>query len=121
MAQDTPNIVELLQTVNEFISEITDKLDGQDRYHALCAKFLLEIVERELCDWRPSVTEDDKRIAALLNRDVAPAEVVVELSRAIKRGEFDDRMDSLLEVLLAHVRSKVEITKPSYLQQFSRI
>ena len=62
MLQDTPDIAELLTTVHEFIDGISDKLDGQDKYFALCSMFLLEIVQRELKDWQPILTDDDEQL-----------------------------------------------------------
>lgn len=116
MAQDNPSVSELIETVHEFIADISEKLDGQDKYFALCSMFLLEIVQRELKDWQPSVTDDDKRLMNLLDEDSSPTEVLAQLSDKIKQGGFDERMDELLAVLLKHVEAKVKVTKPSYLE-----
>jgi hypothetical protein len=115
MAQDNPSVSELLETVHEFIADVSEKLDGQDKYFALCSMFLLEIVQRELKDWQPSITDDDKRLMSLLDEKSSSTEVIEQLSEKIKQGGFDDRMDELLGVLLKHVEAKVKVTKPSYL------
>ena len=116
MAHDTPDVPELVRTAHEFITTITQKLDGQDRYYALCVAYLLEIAQRELREWAPLETEDDRRLRALLDDDVLPAErLTAELSVAIRTGKFDNNMDELLNELIAHVESKVAVSKPSHL------
>ena len=119
MAQDNPNLIELIETVREFIDEIMPKLDGQDRYHALCSVFLLDIVARELSSqWRAVETPDDQRLMSLLGEEVPQAEILQRLSEAIRDGRFKERESELFETLLRHVEAKLAITKPSYLEQF---
>ena len=119
MAQDNPNVMELVQTVREFIEEVMPKLDGQDRYHALCSIFLLEIVERELSiDWQPLETADDRRLKALLGDEIPKDEILSSLSKAIREGRFKDRESELFDTLLRHVEAKIAVTKPSYIDQF---
>ena len=115
MLQDTPDIAELLTTVHEFIDGISDKLDGQDKYFALCSMFLLEIVQRELKDWQPILTDDDERLMSFTTGIDKPNEALAELSKMIRDGKLDHRMDELLPMLIQHVKSKVAVTKPEYL------
>ena len=117
MAQDTPNISELINTVHEFIEGVSGKFEGQDKYFALCSMFLLEIVQRELKDWRPCVTEDDKRLMNLLPQPCEETEVLASLSAMISNGELDDRMEELLPILIKHVEAKVAVTNPAYLDR----
>ena len=119
MAQDNPNLIELIETVREFIDEIMPKLAGQDRYHALCSVFLLDIVARELSsEWRAVETPDDQRLMSLLGEEVPQTEILQRLSEAIRDGRFKERESELFETLLRHVEAKIAITKPSYLEQF---
>ena len=119
MAQDNPNLIELIETVREFIDEIMPKLAGQDRYHALCSVFLLDIVTRELSSqWRAVETPDDQRLMSLLGEEVPQTEILQRLSEAIRDGRFKERESELFETLLRHVEAKIAITKPSYLEQF---
>lgn len=117
MAHDWPDVPNLVGTAREFIEGVTGKLDGQDRYYALCASYLLEIVERELADWAPCETADDARLRKLLDgaQNLPRDELAATLSAEIRAGRLDDRGDELLEALLSHVRSKVEVSKPSFL------
>ena len=118
MAQDLPDIPELVRTSREFVERITAKLDGEDRYHALCTSYLLDIVQRELTDWAPQITEDDERLRKLLGDETVPLASLTEaLSEAIRAGKFDDKMPALLDALISHVESKVSTTKPSYLAE----
>lgn len=119
MPHDAPDLSEILRTSREFVDDITPRLDGQDRYHAMCVGYLLEIASRELEQWAPLATADDRRLQELLGggRSRSPGALVAELSQAIRGGEFDGRMDDLLEGLIAHVASKVSVSKPSYLPE----
>jgi hypothetical protein len=117
MAHDGPMLPEMLATVREFVAGVTPQLDGLDRYHALCAQFLLDCALRELNEWEHGATVDDARLRALLD---APAsrpmnEVVRELADAIRAGAFDDDLDGLGETLMAHCVDKVRVAKPAVL------
>jgi len=117
MAHDLPDLPELVRTAREFIERITDKLEDEDRYHALCSGFLLEIVLRELDQWQPGVTADDERLRAMLGDPARPLDrLTADLSAAISAGDFDDRTPELLECLIQHVESKVRVTKPRFLE-----
>ena len=116
MPHDSPNVDELVRTAQEFITSITPSLAGEERYQALCATYLLDIVRRELPEWAPIETADDRRLQALLgDQPRPPDQLTTALSAAIRDGVFDQRMDELLGSLIEHVESKVAVTKPSYL------
>lgn len=118
MAHDLPDLPELVRTARDFIARVTPKLDGEDRYHALCSTFLLEIVLRELEQWAPRATADDERLRALLDDPERPLDrLTADLSAAIRSGSFDERMPELLTALIAHVESKVAVTKPAFLDE----
>ncbi len=116
MAHDLPDLPELIRTSRDFIERVTPKLEGEDRYHALCSTFLLEIALRELTGWAPQVSDDDERLRALLGDPQRPLDcLTADLSAAIRSGDYDDRMPELLSALIAHVESKVRVTKPAFL------
>lgn len=118
MPHDSPDVPELLRTAHEFVVRITGGLEGQDRYHAMCTAFLLEIAMRELEEWQPMPTADDKRLRDLLGDPERPREkLAADLCAAIRAGKFDDDMPALLDQLIRHVESKVRVAKPSYLAQ----
>lgn len=117
MAHDGPELIEILRTVREFVDDITPRLDGLDRYHALCARFLLEVAGRELATWAPRETGGDARLRALVGAppERPMGEVLAELCAAIRAGRFDDDLDTLRETLMDHVIEKVRVSKPEAL------
>jgi len=117
MAHDLPELPEMIATVREFIADITPQLNGLERYHGLCAQFLLDATLRELAGWAPVESADDRRLRKLLG---APAgqpmkDVMHDLCRAIRAGRFDNELDALRETLTAHVVDKVRVAKPAVL------
>ena len=122
MAHDWPDLPELLRTVREFIDGVALKLQGVDRFHALCAIYLVEIAERELSEWEPRETVDDARLRRLARAApaVARSELAALLCQRIRAGEFEQDMDQLLAELTAHVVAKVRVSKPSCLEQEHR-
>jgi len=117
MAHDWPALPEMINTVREYIDDLTPRLSGMDRYHALCSLQILDVVRRELKEWRPLETDDDARLRALA--DLAPEvprdELTARLSAQIHAGKFDARMPELEAAMLEHVIAKVRVTKPGYL------
>jgi hypothetical protein len=121
MAHDWPDVPEILRTVREFIDGVTPRLAGLDRYHALCAIYLIEIAERELAGWEAPPTAADERLRELAG--IAPEDgrqAITSLCRRIRAGELEDRMDELLEALTAHVVAKVRVSKPAVLDPVHR-
>ena len=118
MAHDQPDITELVLTVREFIQEITGELEGQSRYHALCASFLLEVVERELVEWQPRETQDDTRLRAILAEDVPRAEILTTLCAKIRDGTYEAQEDELFSTLLKHVEAKIRVIKPKHFELY---
>jgi len=123
MPHDNPDVPGLLATAREFLEDLVPRLDGQDRYHALCTVYLLEIACRELAtEWVRHDTPDDQRLRALAG--AAPGtesdRVLTGLCRDIRAGRYDARMDELLEGLTAHVVAKVKVAKPAVLAEEHR-
>ena len=46
MSHDWPELPDLVLTVREFLDDLVTRLDGQDRYHALCEALPPEPSER---------------------------------------------------------------------------
>jgi hypothetical protein len=117
MPHDNPDLPEMIRTVREFVDGIGERLEGLDRYHALCASYLLEICLRELAEWQRLPSADDERLRAFLGAGpaVPPPALVTELARRIGAGDYDARLDELLELVLGHVEAKVRVSKPAVL------
>jgi hypothetical protein len=117
MAHDTPELAEILRTVHEFIRGVMPRLQGMDRYQALCSQNLVEIALRELDEWRPLETEDDQRLRRLceVGEEVPRDTLAPRLAARIAAGDFDTRMDELRAELLAHTIAKVRVSRPAHL------
>ena len=114
MHRDAPDLPEILRTVREFVDEITDRLSGLDRYHALCASYLLSVAERELGE---GAAVDLAEQAAFSPWSGDPA----ALAARIRSGELDADWDRLFPLLLDHVVNKVRISKPEHLHPMHRL
>lgn len=108
MQRDAPDLPEILRSVREFIDDLTSRLAGQDRYHALCASYLLSIGERELA-LGPAFDAEEAVIFADLAQDAAT------LSARLRSGALDERWDDLTARVLAHVVNNVRISRPDQL------
>ena len=108
MNRDQPGVEEILVTVREFIEDITEKLEGIDRYHAMCASYLLSVAQREVTQGA-AVDASDAAALAGLPQDAG------ELASRLRQGEFDAQWDTLLPRMLEHVINKVRISKPEHL------
>lgn len=119
MSQDPPSLDELLVTVREFVDEVAPQLAGRDRYHALCASFLIEVVRREL-----EAGGNDSAERAMLGRYLGPTEAgaggLAKLAQAIRGGGLDARFDELLDDLTDHVVRQVRVTRPEVLDAMHR-
>lgn len=120
MSQDAPSIDELLITVREFVDEIAPQLDGRDRYHALCASFVLEIVRREIARGEADETAERAMLARYLDAPASGPAGIAALARAIRAGGLDERFDELLADLTRHVVDKVRVTRPEVLHPMHR-
>jgi len=120
LSQDPPSLDELLVTVREFVDEIAPQLAGRDRYHALCASFLLEVVRREVAHGDAGSSEERAMLGRYLGRNEGGASGLAALAHAIRAGGLDDRYDELLEDLTRHVVGQVRITRPDVLHAMHR-
>ena len=113
MHRDAPEVPEILRTVREFIEDITGRLEGLDRYHAMCANYLLAVAQRELAQG-PAIDAAENAAFAHLERDKST------LASRIRRGELDAQWDELFPLMLNHVINKVRISKPEHLHPMHR-
>lgn len=120
MSQDLPDLPELLRTVREFIDEVTPQLDGRDRYHGLCASYLLTIAERELALGADIDAEERANLAEFIGMQAELGHGYATLARAIRSGSLDERWDQLMTLLTRHVVNKVRVTRPDHLHPMHR-
>lgn len=120
MSQDLPTLPDLLRSVREFIDDITPQLDGRDRYHALCAAYLLDLAQREIALGPQLDAAEKAMLAHFIGMETDLAHGYATLARAIRGGSLDARWDELMTLLLQHVVDKVRVTKPDHLHPMHR-
>jgi hypothetical protein len=107
--QDSPSIAELLESVREFLErDVVSQTQGRVKFHARVAANVLGIVMREL-ELGPAQTV--VHLERLRSLGVASEE---ELSRAIRSGALDDRLDEVREVVRRTVTDKLSVAHPRY-------
>jgi ABC-type branched-subunit amino acid transport system ATPase component len=114
--QDRPTAPELLDAVAEYLfAELRPEVPREQRFKVLVAANVCAVVAREI----RAGEEPDRRDLALFNElldeeldDVRTA--AAELTRRLRAGELDDRLDELAPRLEEHVRRKLEIARPGY-------
>lgn len=99
MTQDLPDLENLLRTVRAAVDGFAGKLEGESRYHAQVASYLLSIAARE-------VAAGQAPIAGISN---------AQLCTEIRSGARDDKWDETLHLVLERVIGKVAVTRPDHL------
>lgn len=123
MSQDSPNIEEILVTVKEFAEGVASRSTGAERYDALCAAFLMGVVQREL---RFGKQQDDHQTAELkkliASEEVrggkgAPiADLYQRFCEGVRCGSYDDNWQPAFDFALRQVIDKVLVTNANHLQ-----
>ena len=120
MSQDPPSVDDLLLTVREFVEEIAPQLAGRDRYHALCAAYLIDIVRREIAQTGAAEEAERAMLGRYLGAGANEAGGIAALAEAIRGGGLDSRFDELLTDLTRHVVDQVRVTRPDVLDPMHR-
>ncbi|MBT94346.1 MAG: hypothetical protein CL431_00040 [Acidimicrobiaceae bacterium] len=106
---DAPSAIELIQAVEECITEeVLPGSAGATKWKLRIAANALKIAVREI--------ERGNSHRDALETIFNDLEVIDEpdLSRKIKEGDYDDRFEMLQEKLLSIVAMKLEVANPSY-------
>ena len=104
MTQDLPDLANLLLTVRAAVDGFAGKLDGESRYHAQVASYLLSIAAREVAAGPEPTT------------GISNARLCTE----IREGVRDDKWDETLHLVLERVIGKVAVTRPDHLAPMHR-
>jgi Domain of unknown function (DUF6285) len=114
--QDRPTAPELLDAVAEYLfAELRPEVPREQRFKVLVAANVCAVVARELRAGEEPDRRDLELFSELLGQDVGDARAAAaELSRRLRAGELDDRIDELAPRLEEHVRRKLEISRPGY-------
>ena len=116
MSQDNPDIQEILTTVREFAEGVAARTQGAERYDALCAAFLLGVVQRELQLGEAQDSAQLPRLQALLGSDGDLKHLYREFGARVRRGDFDQNWRQAFDFAFGQVVDKVRVTNPNHLE-----
>ena len=116
MTQDRPSAPELLDAVAEYLfAELRPEVPGEQRFKVLVAANVCAVVAREIRLGEKPDRADLELFSELLCDQIDDVRAAAaELSRRLRSGELDDRIDELAPRLEEHVRRKLEIARPGY-------
>ncbi|MGB5146416.1 MAG: DUF6285 domain-containing protein [Porticoccaceae bacterium] len=120
LTQDGPDIPEILKTVAEFINGVAGRSSGSERYNALCAVFLLKVVERELAAGTLAAQRQMRELARLTGEEPSMTEPYAAFCASARAGKLDAQWDDVMAFALRQVIDKVRITNPDYLELMHR-
>jgi len=114
--QDRPTAPELLESVAEYLfGELRPEVPREQRFKVLVAANVCTVVAREIRAGDEPDAEDLKLFDELLGEEAGDVHAAAaELSRRLRAGELDDRIDELAPRLEEHVRRKLDVTRPGY-------
>ena len=114
--QDRPTAPELLESVAEYLfAELRPEVPREQRFKVLVAANICAVVAREIRAGGSADRDDLALFNELLGEQADDVHAgAAELSRRLRTGELDDRIDELAPRLEEHVRRKLEIARPGY-------
>jgi Domain of unknown function (DUF6285) len=114
--QDRPTADELLDSVAEYLfGELRPEVPREQRFKVLVAANVCAVVARELRAGDRPDAEDLELFTELLGERIDDVHsAAIELSRRLRAGELDDRIERLAPRLEEHVRRKLAIARPGY-------
>jgi hypothetical protein len=114
--QDRPTADELLDSVAEYLfAELRPEVPREQRFKVLVAANVCAVVAREIRAGEEPDREDLVLFGELLGGQQTDVQAAAaELSRRLRSGELDDRIEELTPRLEEHVRRKLEIARPGY-------
>ncbi len=120
LTQDRPDIPEILKTVAEFIDGVASRSSGGERYNALCAVFLLKVVERELAADTLAAQSQMRELARLTGAEPSVTEPYAAFCASARAGKLDAQWDAVMAFALRQVIDKVRVTNQDYLEPMHR-
>ncbi len=116
MSQDNPGIEQILTTVKEFAEGVAQRSIGAERYDALCAAFLMGVVQRELQLGDDQNNSQLTQLQGMLGKQGDLAELYREFSSRVREGQYDEDWQTALDFAFSQVVDKVKITNPNHLE-----
>ena len=121
MSQDRPAIDDLLLSVEQLLGECAPKLEGELRYHAQVAAYLLQICRREIRLAPGFDAAEADALAGFLGRRATLDELERGLAENIRAGGCDGQWQAALDLVLAQTVDKVRIVRPTHLAAEHRL
>jgi Domain of unknown function (DUF6285) len=114
--QDRPSAPELLDSVAEYLfAELRPEVPREQRFKVLVAANVCTVVAREIRAGEEPDARDLELFNDLLGENLSDARVAADgLSRRLRSGDLDDRIDEIAPRLEEHVRRKLSIARPGY-------
>jgi hypothetical protein len=114
--QDRPTADELLDSVAEYLfGELRPEVPREQRFKVLVAANVCAVVAREIRAGDAPDQEDLALFNELLGEKMPDVQAAAaELSRRLREGELDDRIDELTPRLAEHVSRKLDVARPGY-------
>ena len=114
--QDRPTAPELLDSLAEYLfGELRPQVPREQRFKVLVAANLCTVVAREIRAGEQPDRADLELFNELLGDGIDDVRAAAaELSRRLRSGELDDRIDELAPRLEEHVRRKLDVARPGY-------
>jgi hypothetical protein len=105
-----------LDSVAEYLfAELRPEVPREQRFKVLVAANVCAVVAREIRAGDRPDQEDLALFGELLGEEVEdPHAAAAELSKRIRSGELDERIEELAPRLEEHVRRKLDIARPGY-------
>lgn len=120
MSRDWPTVDEIMGTVDEFLSTITNRLDERDRYDALCARYLLDVGRRELSDGAELDAQELRALQSFMAESGTLEELQKKLAQSIRAGRYDAQWQQVFDIVLEHVVNNVSVSRPDQLAPHHR-
>lgn len=114
---DRPTPSELIEAVREYLERDVMTIEGRTGFHARVARNALAMIQRDLDLGSDLESQCKDQVYSLLGNASDGAslhELEAELVRAIRAGEFDDRLSDVAAYARASVAAKLRISNPDY-------
>ena len=124
--QDRPTAPELLDAMAaDLFAKVREWVPRERRFQVLVLANLCAVIARELRAGAEPSLADVRLFRELLGRPIEPhvpaheagaaaRACAVDLARAIRAGDLDDRLDQVMVRLREHVERKLDVARPGY-------
>ncbi|MAG97602.1 MAG: DUF6285 domain-containing protein [Alphaproteobacteria bacterium] len=120
MAQDRPDIDDLLATTLTELEALSAEATDDSRFRLRVCIHLLSIVRRELALGESNDDAERQRLSALLEREGSLEELNTELSARLRAGDFDARWQDVFDHLRQSAVERLAIVNPNHLRPEER-